>query len=321
MTAPVHHIDPAIKFVPVLAGAAEELVTHRELRTKYCTNRSIKTWATWFLLKSMTTSGVISTWTDAKQKEKILSYCKCTENSFRARLSEMIKLKLVTLTHTRSLLLTSYENAADILGIVYNGTIKIEYNESLPGQQIFQYFLRAQEIRSNQLKQQEALWYHAGKNPLLKDALIQQLIQMGADRKRLQNDLMYFQFQLLKLQKLVFKEGSPLFDIIHTLRADINRSCNGIKEQHTYKSPQSVSYMKKVMKELKIITVKKESIESPERSRLYVSCSPLGDRGRKRDAYKWIPSKKVTAWVLTDQISINIKIEQKPKQNEKKKAA
>ena len=316
MSATIHHINQ-VKQVAVLNGAANELVTHRELRNKYCTNRSIKTWATYFLLKSLTSSGCISNWT--KQKQHILSYCRCTENSFRARLNEMEDLKLITLSKSRSILLTSFETAAEILGIEYTGLIKIDYNENLPGKQIFQYFLRAEEIRSNQEKQLDALWYYAGKNPLLKDALMQLLDKSGSDVKRLQKDLPYFQTQLLRLQQNAFEKGSPLFDIIHQLRADVNRSVKGIQKEHGYKGAQSVSYMKKVMQQMQIITVKKVCIHSTERSRLYVS--EPGEK-RKRDAYKYLPAKKVTAWFLTDQISHTYTVQKsKPKQHEKSKAA
>ena len=245
-----------------------------------------------------------------------------TENCFRARLAELQQLKLITLQDNRSIRLTSFENAAEILGVVYDGTIKIEYNEELPGRQIFQYFLRAEEIRSNQDKQLKALWYYANKNPLLKDALITMLIQQnGCAEKDLRSNLSLFQQQLLKLQQNAFKEGSPLLDIIHTFRADINRSVNCIKDHHTYRSKQSVSYMKKVMQKITIITVEKVCIESTNRSRLYV---PAANGKPRKDAYKYIEARKTTAWFLTDQIKFTFKTEQenaKPKNAEKNRAA
>ena len=320
MSTPVYDINQAKKYVAVIAGACDVLVTHREIRNKYQTNRSIKTWATYFLLKSLTASGILRDWTS--QKQTILSYCKMTENCFRARLAELQQLQLITLQKNRSIKLTSFETAADILGIAYEGTIKIEYNENLPGKQIFQYFLRAEEIRSNQHKQLKALWYYANKQPLLKDALTQMLQQqLGSDVKQLQNNLSYFQQQLLQLQQNAFKEGSPLLEIIHTFRADINRSVACMKDHHSYRSKQSVSYMKKVMKKMEIITVQKVCIESTNRARLYV---PAENGKRRRDAYKYIESRKTTAWFLTDQINFTYNTEQKnPKQNdnEKKRAA
>jgi len=302
---PIHHINQDKKFVAVISGACEILVAHRELRNKYQTNRSIKTWATYFLLKSLTTSGILRDWT--KQKQTILSFCKMTENCFRIRLAELQKLNLITLQSNRTIKLVAFEKAAEILGIIYDGTIKIEYDDTLPGQQIFQYFLRAEEIRSNQHKQLKALWYYAGKQPLLKDALITMLIQQnGCEEKDLRSNVSNFQQQLLKLQQHAFKEGSPLLDIIHTFRADINRSVNCIQDHHGYRSKQSVSYMKKVMLKSNIITVTKVCIESTNRSRLYV----VVDGKRKRDAYKYIAARQTTAWFLTDQIDCVFKTEQ-----------
>ncbi|MFZ4056977.1 MAG: hypothetical protein ACOYKE_02510 [Ferruginibacter sp.] len=314
MAAVVHDMNYS-NTVAVLNGAAEVLVTHRELRSRYCTNRSIKTWATYFLLKSVTTSGVIRDWT--KQKNKLLAYCKLTENVFRARLAEMVELKLVELSKNRSLLLTSFETAADILGIEYTGTIKIQYNDTLPGKQIFQYFLRAEEFRANQHKQLAALTYYASKNPLLKNQLLQLLDKHGFELKRLENDSVYFQKSLLSLQQHAFKEGSPLLSIIHQLRADINRSVTGIKKSHGYKSAQSASYLKNVMRKMQLISIEKICIESNERSRLYIA----GEE-RPREAYKWLPSKKRTAWFLTDQIAFKFHTElPKIQKNEKKKIA
>lgn len=245
-----------------------------------------------------------------------------TANCFRTRLAELQQLNLITLQSNRTIKLVSFEKAAEILGILYEGTIKIEYDETLPGQQIFQYFLRAEEIRSNQHKQLKALWYYAGKQPLLKDALITLLIQQnGCEEKDLRSNVSNFQQQLLKLQQNAFKEGSPLLDIIHTFRADINRSVNCIQDHHGYRSKQSVSYMKKVMLKSNIITVTKVCIESTNRSRLYV----VVDGKRTRDAYKYIAARQTTAWFLTDQIDCAFKTEQinntKDEKGKKQKAA
>lgn len=243
-----------------------------------------------------------------------------TENSFRARLEELQQLKLIRVQDNRSISLISFESAASILGIDYEGTIKIEYDQTLPGKQIFQYFLRAEEIRSNQQRQLMALWYYSNRHPLIKDALTEMLIkQLGSDQKELQKNLTYFQQQLLLLQQKAFKDGSPLLEFVLTFRADINRSVFGIKMQHSYKSCQSVSYMKKVMKKMEIITIQKVCIESTARARIYIP-----DGRRRREAYKYIKSTKKTAWFLTDQINFLFKTELvTPKKNEvpKKTAA
>lgn len=311
MSAIIHDIN-TVRYVPILIGAAEALVKHRELRNKYCTNRSIKTWSTYFLLKSQTSSGLISCWTE--QKQSLLSYCKMNENSFRARLSEMMSLKLITM-EGRNIRLVSFEKAASILDIDYEGTIKIEYDDTLPGQQTFQYFLRAEELRGNMITQLKALMFYLAKNPLIKAQLELLLTHNGADVTRLQQPG-YFQTQLLKLQQTSFAKGSDHWDIIIQFRADLNRSINGIKENHTYKSAQSVSYMKSKMLAMKIISVEKVKVESNTRQRIYV---PEGTN--KRDGYIYNPATKKTTWQLCDQVSFKYGHSYPKQQNESKKKA
>ena len=284
----------------MLKGAAAELCRHRELRNKYETNRSIKTWACYFLLKSKTTSGIIQKWT--KQKGSLLAYLQMSENCFRARVAEMKALKLITLIGRNTIQLTSYEKAAEILDIPYTGLIKIEYDaNTAPGNQIFQYFLRAQEIRENQQAQLDALHYYANKNPQLKEVLTQLMLHHGADKAKL-HLAEYFQERLLILQMHYFKHGSDIWNVITTLRADINRSVTGIQSAHKYKAAQSVSYMKKRMAKLQLLTITKKQVQSECRTRLYISDT----EGKKREAARYCRSSKTTFMQLCDQLTVKI---------------
>ncbi|RTL56261.1 MAG: hypothetical protein EKK37_17460 [Sphingobacteriales bacterium] len=317
MVAVVKNINPYPSSVAILTGAPQELVTHRELRYEYHTNRSIKAWSVYFLLKSLTTSGKIQNWN--RQIPRLTYWCQCNEKTLRSRLNELIRLKLIELTGIRGdIVLTSFKKAADILGIQYTGTYNINYNPTTHnGNQIFQYLLRGEEIRHNQQTQLEALRYKLDKNPSLKNNLHLMLKQQGADDRKLSNDIAYFQAQLLILQKRLFKEGSELLSYVMELRADINRSCCGIKQQHNYLSAQSVSYMKKRLRNLKLCNIQSVIIESATRSRLYV---PDG-LDKKRDGYKWLGKKKATAWRLCDQVTFLYESNLQPKQRETRKAA
>lgn len=316
MTANVHDIKlAAAKYVPVLKGASQILVTHRELRNTYKTNRSIKTWATYFLLKSCTTSGLIKNW--LSQRDYLTSYCKMTENCLRARLRELKELGLVEITKNKNITLCSFEAAADILGIAYTGTIKIEYDNDVPGHQVFQYHLVMDEIRCNQELQQEAIIYKANKNPDLKNVLDALLVKNGADMHRLE-DKKYFQENLLRLQTYFFKVGSDIWDIISELRADVNRSVEGIKRQYGYASAQSVSYLKKRLHQLKIALINKVKVESEVRTRLYVP----DENGKRKDGAKYCHRTKKTVLFLCDQLIPQIKIKDvKPKTKAKLKVA
>ncbi len=300
----------------MLKGAAAELCRHRELRTKYQTNRSIKTWACYFLLKSKTTSGFIQNW--QRQKVDLLLYLQMSENCFRTRLAELHQLKLITLIGKRTIQLTSYEKAAEILDIPYTGLTKIEYDAATtPGNQIFQYFLRAQEISENQQQQLDALHYYANKNPQLKGVLQELLIKHGASVQQL-DDKTYYQQRLFALQQHYFKHGSDIWTVISQLRADINRSVNGIKRAHKYKAAQSVSYLKKRMAFLQLLTITKKTIQSNVRTRLYV---PDSD-GKKREAARYCKASKATFMVLCDQLQVKISTHDttEKKQTEKRAA-
>lgn len=296
----INHSYPA--HVPVLIGAPEELVTHRELRNKYQTNRHIKTWACWFQLKALTTSNKIQNW--YKQLDHLLPFLQMNENTLRRRLCEMIELQLITVVDG-DIYLISYEKAAALLNIPYAGTIKVEYNPTKhEGKQIFQYLLRSEEMRSAQLRQLDALLYHLDQNPLLKKTLHILLVKAGADDQRLYKEPRYYQERLLQLQMQYFKEGSELLDNIMLHRADINRGVKKIQENHAYKATQSASYLKKRLYKLRLIQVEKVCVESKQRSRLYI---PDGDT--RRDGYKYVAATKRTAWFLTDQINFTYEIQ------------
>lgn len=341
MSAVVKNITPSYPtLIPVLFGAAAELVSMREQRGQYVkkggdgyfTNRHIKVWSTYFLLKALTRSSVLHNW--QQQKDYLYAYLQLNDNTFRWHLKEMQRLQLITSYHSacdrrrndNNIVLCSYKAAANILGITYQGTKLIEYDcKKHTGKQLFQYFLRAEEFKEKIDTQLEALRYHCDNNPTLKSTLTMLLVKEGNDSLRLDNDPVYFQQRLLQLQIRMFADGSNLLDIVMQRRADVNRGVKKIQEHHGYKSAQSVSYLKKRMVKHGIISCTKRCIESKNRSRLYV---PDIEKG-KRDGYKWIsrpivPGGKdegVTAWFLTDQISFHFKTTENAEKKEKNIAA
>ena len=311
--------------VAVLRGAAEELVQLREQcgnyvgntgfikRKKYSekynknrrkdgyqTNKAIRYWSTWFLLKSTNKSGLIKNW--IHQKEFLLPFCKVTETTFRSHLKELIRLKLIFISSDYSITLTSYEKAASILGIDYNGTYTIKYDTHHENKQAFQYLLRAEEMRNNQQMQLDALCFKADKNPLIKEWLMPIFAKDGYSSVQLEKDPKLFQALLFKLQQQAFVHGSEIYDIIHALRADVNRGVNKIKDDHNYLSAQSASYLKSVMIKQAIIEVEQKFLVSHHRCRLYVPKADSEQYGK--EAYKYLPHQKKTGWRVTDQVKI-----------------
>lgn len=306
MTTPVININDYPQQVPVLIGAPSALVPERKLCGKYVKKRSegyqvnaaIKTWSIFFLLKSLTTSGKIKYWT--RQQHRLLTWCQCNENTFRRQLTAMQSLQLCTIDDDRCISLVSYEKAAAILGIEYTGTYNVQFNPfKYEGKQSFRFILTAEEFRSEQQRQLEALTFYLNKNPSLKNDLHHMLVKFGADNRQLQNPA-YYQQRLLQLQMHLFREGSDILTIVFSRRADINRGVECIRQHHTYKSKSSVSYLKRKMHQCNVIAVMKVCTESKVRSRLYYK-----DGEVRKDSYKWIDRKKQTAWFLTDQVTFN----------------
>jgi hypothetical protein len=301
MNTPANHTAPLS--VPILIGAPAALVGCRELRNKYMTNRDIKTYAAFFLLKTLSTTGVIQEYEN--QMGVILPLIQCNKQTAAARVKEMAALGLCKLTivevsnncYLTTIHLVSYKEAAAKLGIKYNGLINIIYDQEKKGNQIFQYLIRTVEIADNAATQLEAIHYKLNKNPLLKSNLMHLLMQQGADEKKLHTSRLYFQKRFLLLQQQAFKDGTELEAVIYALRADTNRSAGTIKSHHCYKSAASVTYLKKRMQDLKLITVTRMITESDCRQRLY------RDGG---DAYKWAKGRKITLLRQCDQIEVKV---------------
>lgn len=283
--------------IPVFTEAPRILVQQRALVNKYETNRDIKTWSLFFLLKSVSPiSSQIQNWIE--QKNFLLQFSQMNENTFRRQLKKLKEMGLATVDDNYSITLTSYDKAAETLGCS-SKKVSLTYNPTKnAGKQTFQYVLRCEEIRLSQERQLDGLTKNLGQQPSLKNELHYMLVKAGADDQRLYKDREYYQKRLLQLQLQAFQEGSELLKTIFTHRADINRGVHTIKKAHCYKASTSVSYMKKRMFKLGLILIKKVCVHSTDRSRLYI---PDGN-GKQKDGYKWISAKKSTALFLTDQI-------------------
>lgn len=334
----ITEIDPnKIYSVPILIGAPASLVSCRELRghccskkpktekakprnqsagTGYHTNREIKIWSFYFLLKAVTTSSCIHNWREEKQM--LLTWTQMEERSFYRYLKFLEEKKLATVDKFHSIRLVSYQDAAHILDIVYSGTYTVEFNPyKYNGKQTFQHFLRAEEIEDRKNEQLTGMMNKLDKNPALKVDIILMLVRLGASEERLKNDSVYFQQRLLKCQQWLFKTGSDVLSYIYTRRADINRSVKKISDDHCYRSSSSVSYMKRIMEKHGIITIDKIKVVSQVRSRLYIS----SDGGKQKDAYKWFRDQKQTALILCDQINKTYEVKKSGTGKPFKKAA
>lgn len=294
--------------VPIIKGAPPALVSRRHLRTKYHTNQEIKYWASFFLLKSLTTASLIQNWVG--QKDYLLTWLQMNENTFRKCLKWMKENELAVVDKlTYNIRLCSYEAAAGVLGIEYEGTYNVTFDpEKHKAKQSFQYLLRTEEFEFEKNRQLTALMSKIDKNPSLKEDLLYYLIQFGADYERLHADPAYYAQRLLLMQVRMFQSGSDIFEyIMSKVRADLNRSAKLIKSHHGYRSCQSVAYMKRKMLSTGFATIGRYSITSKTRMRFYFPAQADTPKHKVRDGmqegYKWLKGMKQPMWVLTDQIA------------------
>jgi hypothetical protein len=231
------------------------------------------------------------------------------ENTFRKHLAWLKNQQLCEVDkRTYSIRLCSYEKAADLLGIVYDGTYDVAFSPAKhKGVQTFQYLIRTEEFEYHKQRQLDAISFKLNNNPALRTELFYLLCQQGGDGQRLVDDTAYFVRRLLRLQTKLFREGSDILDLVMTYRADCNRGVKKIKQHHGYKSMQSVSYLKRRMFMLGFARILKVCIQSEARSRLYVPAdadTPLARiRDGKREGYKYVARDKKTVWFLTDQVN------------------
>jgi hypothetical protein len=308
----IRSVEDKAYTVRILNGIEDYAVAEREIVNVYQVNRTIKHISDYHLLKAISPGvGIIHDW--RKQIELLCTFLGIGKSTLYNRLNKLVDLKLATVDD--NIKLVGFKEAAAIFNIPYQGLQTIQYNPlKNAGKQDFQYILRGAEVHNNQEDQLDALVYKLGKNLSVKNILFVELAKQGADMQRLHKDPHYLAQQLLQLYTRSFKEGTEICSYIIEYRADLNRGVKGIQKNHCYKSAQSVSYMKRRMSELGVVTIEKKRVESKERSRLYI---PDGEK--RRDGYKYNSITKRTVWFLCDQICF--KYESKKQKTQPGKAA
>lgn len=293
--------------IKALRDADEAACAKREVCGKYLTKREEgyrvnilkKPYSDYCLLKAMSPgASLIQHW--RTQTPLLCRWLQLSKRTLETHLKKLAQLGFIKLS--RHIELATWPDAAKILDIEFNGLKTIKYNPlQNEGKQVFQYLITLEEIKSAQDRQLGGFINKLNKNLSDREALHKQLIQAGADEQQLYKDAQYFQERCLRLYMRAFREGSEILTVFTEHRPDINRGVKCIQKHHDYKSAQSVSYLKHRMASLGIISIKKLSVTSENRSRLYVP----DENGRQRDGYKWLKKAKITALFLTDQITFN----------------
>jgi hypothetical protein len=240
----------------------EKVISERSLVYKYETNQLIRAIDTWIVLKHLSTPSLIQNWN--KQKDYLLTWCKCSETIFRHRLKILSALKLLSFDRNK-IELKSWQTLANYFNCSIKNKFVIQYNQN--DNQKIHLWIAAAEIQLNKNRQDEAILRKMNKNPETFSIIFSAMLRAGADRNSLNNSS-YFLNWLRILYRNDFQNGaSDIHQILIDIRPDNNRTVKSIAKAMGSKHAMTAVYWKKIMQKAKIIDVSKLSIVSKERVR------------------------------------------------------
>lgn len=300
--------------IKILKGLAELLVSDRQKRKEYVTARTIKAFDTFICLKALTTSGHIQNYPG--QMDLLLKFCKISKAIFYTRINYLQAKGFVT-KDKRKISLASWEKVADQYELPIVDFISLNY-DSENKLQTAEYLIRALEAKQNQDSQLKAAVYKLNKTPEIKEAFFQ---YTGNQELTLEN------IHLAQVKSFAF--GAAVYDQLHQVNVDLQRTATSIKKAYKYKSIRNVAYLKRELERrgLAVITKRPGSIcrylgqKKKEKTRGNTfslgevlkapELNPKIKRGSKpKDMFfTWYDSEtKLRTWYLPDKIEINSQI-------------
>lgn len=272
------------------------LFSTRSLVIKYETNRTLKSYAFYALLKTTTQSGKLTNYKD--QAKFLRKLFKCTRNTLPTIIAQLQQLKLIEIEGT-DLKLVSFERAAELVELPYKrgDDVVIEYNIDSK-EKIYHLFFAA-EIAINQRTQLNAIQ----KKLLFNSEACHQLTLVasqltGIDFKIIKAmPIDEFCKLIFSLQKNQFVKESKYFKLLNIVRVDVNRKLGNLVAAWGFKSYLSATYIKRKLHQLQLIKLEKQSP-------IYSEC---GNRIRtisKKYIDKFNHQNKLTAWFIPDQLNV-----------------
>lgn len=266
-------------------------IGNRQLVNKYETNALLKCIGHYCILKQVTTTGIIHDWrSQSKYLQKLLNL---SRNGLVKAIERLQIVGLIDLG--TNLCLISWDSASQIIGQI-DDFVMLDYN---PDDKIkIEHTLTAAEIKINQENQVKGIQQRLKFNPSLKNDLdIEISKNWQIDLKDVQQmDIYQFIWHLRELQISTFKNGT-LKAFLYEINADYNRTVVRLKNDWNHKSIQSISYIKRRLIELNLISINKiGAIVSMVKNRIH----KCGNYASGFDRLLKLPT-----WYLPDFINVN----------------
>lgn len=239
----------------ILEGLSRMIVSDRHLRASYKTNRAVKYYGFYCILKSMTTSGLVRDYVN--QLTHICEITKRSRSTFYSYLNECIKLGLIEKVGD-NLRLTSWDTLVERFALRERKFTEFNYDTTRKDQTP-EYFLISAEISENQQYQVKSVMLRIGQNPQIKHFITKE--QSPAETvKSLQN-----------MQVQTFFDGCGgseiMYSIIHSFNADTQRTVPKLRKAFNLKSNRSVAYLKRQLSERGFAEVTQRFLKSSVRMR------------------------------------------------------
>lgn len=242
--------------IPV--GLASFLVNKREVRNVYQTNRAIKVYGFFALLKTISTSGVIKNY--HAQIGDIGQLTKKSRCSVYTYINQCRNLGLLSVG-AKDLYLTGWQKVVELTDELasYTGGYTILAYDPEKEKQTPEYFIYAAEIKENQDRQTNAVKREIENNLPLASRLG---VQQSVDHSHV--------VTLQKLQAFTYVNGKSENDypLIHSIRADVQRTAKTLRKTYGFKSRRSVKYLKMQLRIRQLAIIAKNQLESSDRNRV-----------------------------------------------------
>lgn len=251
------------------------IVKNRKVRNRYQTNRIFKPICTYFILKSLTTSGVIRDYCSLP----ILDVLQIGKTTFYKHLRELESLHLVKRTG-ESLQLASYEKMIEIFDLLRGSTniTVINYQTKYKFYQLVE-----GSILFNSQKEQRRVVES-------KINAVPELVEWYKCNLSVTKQQKYFQKALLEKQIFEFRDKKETSEEINFVNADVQLTARNIRKRYGFKSYKSVAFLKARLQKNKIVKIEKRSVMST-------------DRARKKQQYvEYNHEARATIWRLPDKI-------------------
>ncbi len=229
-------------------------------RTGYRVNKAIKVYAAFYVLKSLTTSGVIQDY--AKALPVLTKALGCVNSTFYARLKALKALGLVAV-NKGSLILAGYSRVGEVLETLPDRMITVNYD---PAKDKFYQLLELAYLGKLQKDQETGFYQRVQNTPELAELYAANLPIVSTDKN--------IAPALSRYQVHCFIQGHPEYYALMALNPDFNSTARKLRKDFNFKSYKSVAYLKKKLAAKGLLVIEKRKYTSQVRSRVktaYVS--------------------------------------------------